>query len=263
MREYKKYFTLSYDDGLEQDKQIIDLLKKYGIRATFNLNSGLFGSKEKIEYIGKIGYRCVDESVPMKRGFIKTARSWRIPEDEIKQVYEGFELATHSVTHPNLTKLPEKELDYELLTDRERLQRYTDIPVVGHAYPSGATNSKVETVLKENGFCYARTVMNTAGPIHRRFAFPDDPLRWNPTCWHINNNVEKLLDMFLNATENQGDMVFYMWGHGYELDFETMKRKGFMTKFERMLDKVACADTVIKCTNAEAIKAHFGNCTLD
>lgn len=54
MREYKKYFTLSYDDGLEQDKQIIDLLKKYGIRATFNLNSGLFGSKEKIEYIGKL-----------------------------------------------------------------------------------------------------------------------------------------------------------------------------------------------------------------
>ena len=29
MTQFKKYFTLSYDDGLEQDKQTIALMKKY------------------------------------------------------------------------------------------------------------------------------------------------------------------------------------------------------------------------------------------
>ena len=36
----KKYFTLSFDDGLEQDKKVLELMKKYGLRGTFNLNSG-------------------------------------------------------------------------------------------------------------------------------------------------------------------------------------------------------------------------------
>lgn len=29
---YKKYFTLSFDDGLEQDKKIIRILKECGLR---------------------------------------------------------------------------------------------------------------------------------------------------------------------------------------------------------------------------------------
>ena len=41
----KKYFTLSFDDGLEQDKRIIALMKQYGLKGTFNLNSGLFGQR--------------------------------------------------------------------------------------------------------------------------------------------------------------------------------------------------------------------------
>ena len=41
----KKYFTLSFDDGLEQDKKVLELMKKYGLRGTFNLNSGMFGQQ--------------------------------------------------------------------------------------------------------------------------------------------------------------------------------------------------------------------------
>ena len=39
----RKAFTLSYDDGITQDIRLVELLKKYGVKATFNLNSGLFG----------------------------------------------------------------------------------------------------------------------------------------------------------------------------------------------------------------------------
>ena len=35
-----KFFTLSYDDGITQDKRLVKIFNKYGIRATFNINSG-------------------------------------------------------------------------------------------------------------------------------------------------------------------------------------------------------------------------------
>ena len=159
----------------------------------------------------------------------------------------------------NLSKLSRAEIEAELLRDREILQHNTDIPVVGHAFPFGATGKNVNCILKENDFLYARTVMNTMGYSKKRFTFPDDSLKLNPTCWHIDKDIEKLLDIFLSTPAENEDMLFYMWGHGYELDFEAMKRRKFWDTFERMLDKVACDDSVIKCTNAEAVRAHLSN----
>lgn len=41
-----KAFTLSFDDGIEQDAKLIALLESYGLKATFNLNTGLAGRTE-------------------------------------------------------------------------------------------------------------------------------------------------------------------------------------------------------------------------
>ena len=39
----KKFLTFSYDDGVTQDIRLIELFNKYGMKATFNLNSELLG----------------------------------------------------------------------------------------------------------------------------------------------------------------------------------------------------------------------------
>ena len=39
----KKAVTFSYDDGVTQDIRLIEIFNRYGLRATFNLNSGLLG----------------------------------------------------------------------------------------------------------------------------------------------------------------------------------------------------------------------------
>jgi len=36
-----KALTMSYDDGRPQDRRLVELFNKYGIRGTFHLNSGL------------------------------------------------------------------------------------------------------------------------------------------------------------------------------------------------------------------------------
>ena len=46
--QYKKAFTLSFDDGVLQDERLIAILDRLGLRATFNLNSGLLGRPDTL-----------------------------------------------------------------------------------------------------------------------------------------------------------------------------------------------------------------------
>ena len=70
-----KAITFSYDDGAVQDIRLIELLNRYGLKATFNLNSGLLG-----------GYN-------------------RVPQQDVAALYAGHEIAAHTLTHPDLLKL--------------------------------------------------------------------------------------------------------------------------------------------------------------
>ena len=70
------------------------------------------------------------------------------------------------------------------------------------------------------------------------------------SCWHIEKDIEKLVDRFIAAEPTDGDMIFYMWGHGYELDFRALK--GLRSQYERIFDKIAVHNEIVKCTNAEA-----------
>ena len=38
---YRKALTFSYDDGNEQDRKLLEILNRYGMKATFNVNTGL------------------------------------------------------------------------------------------------------------------------------------------------------------------------------------------------------------------------------
>lgn len=39
-----KAVTFSYDDAVTQDQRLIRIFNKYGLKCTFNLNSGLLGT---------------------------------------------------------------------------------------------------------------------------------------------------------------------------------------------------------------------------
>ena len=43
-----KAVTFSYDDGVTQDIRLIELLNKYGLKCTFNINSELLAKKGKL-----------------------------------------------------------------------------------------------------------------------------------------------------------------------------------------------------------------------
>ena len=219
-----KAFTLSYDDGIEQDIPFIELLKKYHLQATFNLNPGLWGVRGEGGYDG------------MK------FHHYHIVEDQIGKVYQGFEVANHTVTHPWLEQLPTGTVAYEVAGCRKMLEDIFGYPVTGCAYPFGTYNDTVIRILKECGITYCRTVVSTG-----KFDIPEDFLLWHATCHHDDPRLFELADQFLAADYKPGPpLLFYVWGHSYEFD-----GRDHWGMIEEFFQKISGDDQVWYATNGE------------
>lgn len=192
----RKAFTLSYDDGVKQDERLLTLMKQYGIKGTFNLNSALLGIKE----------RAVIDSFDTD--------ITKFEEQEIKQVYRGQEIAAHALTHMKLTDVSSATATYQIITDRNNLEQLTGEFVQGFAYPFGCYDDKVLQILEDCGIEYSRTVERTGN-----FGLPRNFLKWHPTCHHNDLAFMKLLEKFIHQKGLFGEsQLFYLWGHAYEFD---------------------------------------------
>jgi peptidoglycan-N-acetylglucosamine deacetylase len=247
---YKKYFTLSFDDGLEQDKKIIQILKQYGIQSTFNLNAGLFGTKNRVAHIAEIGFAEFTEDSNSLLGLFSSSEHYRIPADEVAQVYEGFEIASHGYKHEALASIPEDQMDESIRMDIEALSKLAGYPIVGHAYPGGSTSDKVIACLKKYGAIYAREVLSTG-----TFSFPVDPFKYRATSLVWDRSLFDQADQFIAAEAQTDDLLFSIWGHGYELDFGT--ELASWERFEKFCEKIAGRKDIVYCTNKEAFEGHM------
>ena len=121
--EKSKAITFSYDDGVTQDIRLIELFNKYGLKATFNLNSQKFGRR----------------SDTIREGVAIT--HYKVEEADVRSISAGHEIAAHTLTHPTLTKLDDDaEIIRQVEEDRLRLSELAGYEVVGFAYPGGGIN---------------------------------------------------------------------------------------------------------------------------
>ena len=190
-----KVLTLSYDDAMVQDIRLIGILDKYGIKATFNINTGRYTPEDTVR--------------EKFYGIMKLS--------EAKQLYigSGHEVAIHGLTHPFLDRIKTDELLAEILDDRKNVEAQYGTLARGMAYPYGAYNDTVIDALKKCGICYSRTTRATDN-----FYMPSNWLALNPTCHH---NSPKLMDLAKAFVEGNirfpADLkMFYLWGHSYEFD---------------------------------------------
>lgn len=193
----KKALTFSYDDGVEQDIRLIEIMKKNGIKGTFNLNSG--------------SYR--DDETKYEPGVIQR----RLSKKEASSLYKdsGMEVAIHGLTHPFMERIPENLCLAEIIKDRENLENQFGTIVRGAAYPYGTYSDSVVQMMKMAGIAYARTTHSTES-----FDIPQDWLRLNPTCHHINPALSELAADFVEERRRDRGypQLFYLWGHSYEFE---------------------------------------------
>lgn len=222
-----KAVTFSFDDGVTQDIRLIEILNKYGLKCTFNLNSGLLGLPGKLERNGG------------------TVNHTKIRASEVKRVYAGHEVAVHSLTHPSLTALDDETLVRQVEEDRKALEELLGYPIVGMAYPNGAVDERVAGLLEKNTpIRYSRTVTNT----HSFAVQKEDLLRYDPTVYYIEDCLEELVDKFL-ASEANEEQLLYIWGHSYEMD------AGFISweNFENICKKLSGKADIFYGTNKEVL----------
>ena len=57
--------------------------------------------------------------------------------DEMREVYDGFSIANHSLTHPHLGAIPVDAARREIAAGRDCLEQFFGKSVTGFAYPFG------------------------------------------------------------------------------------------------------------------------------
>ena len=224
---YRKMLTLSFDDGTVQDIRFIELIDKYDLRATFNINSGFFGQKHRITHGGFDV--CHDD----------------LDAETARRIYRNHEVAAHTVTHPNLKRVEDDaEVIRQVLEDCKALTSALDKEIVGMAYPCGGDcydQRVIDLILKSTPVRYARTTNS-----HGTFALPENFMEWHPTCDQRDDRLFELADRFIDAEPTE-DMLFYVWGHSFELD---KGDKGW-ERFESFCEKVAHRRDITYMTNGE------------
>ncbi len=184
----------SWDDGVVDDIRLADLLRRRQARATFNLNPGLHQAERSLSW-------CYGDK-----------EVWRLGRDELVEVYAGFEIANHSLSHPNLPDLSPADLEREVRDSRRILQAWFQQPVRGFCYPFGGLNPAVKEVVRAAGHGYARTVTECE-PVFP----PADPFEFGVSCRFVD-------PLFWTRYERAKALngMFFFWGHSYELLDESM-----------------------------------------
>lgn len=257
-----KAVTFSYDDGVQQDKRLIKLLDTYGLKCTFNLNSGFLG-------LGG----CMTRTI---FGVTNEVEHNKIPANEIRQVYANHEVAAHTVHHPALHTLTDAEIITEVLDDALALEQLIGKKVWGLAYPNGygapdpsvykkltgcdytptehdlrfyENEHRVSDVIRKNtNLYYGRTTKSTYA-----FDLQENLLEFNPTVAH--REVEERMELAKRfvALEAEKPQIYYIWGHSYEFD---VSEKAW-EEFERLCAYLAEKDDIFYGTNHEVFQ-YFG-----
>jgi peptidoglycan/xylan/chitin deacetylase (PgdA/CDA1 family) len=120
--------TTSFDDGGKLDLKVAELLKKYDLNGTFYI---------VLDWIGQEGYL-----------------NW----EDIKQLdKEGFEIGSHTITHPSDLKMVfDEQLHYEIQNSKDLLETALGHKIASFCYPRGRADERVKNKVKESGYKTAR-----------------------------------------------------------------------------------------------------------
>ncbi len=123
-------FVLSFDDGYKDLLNIKDYLPALGIKPIAFVLA-------KPENVNRLELR-------MDKQFLTSS-------DILSLQKAGWEIGCHSLTHANLQKLTDHELNSEIV-DAKHVLESLGVPVKYFAYPKGKYDQKIIRVVKDAGF---------------------------------------------------------------------------------------------------------------
>ena len=219
-----KIVCLSFDDGTIYDERFIPLLNKYGLKATLNLNSGL---KDFVWYFADRPVRRLDLS-------------------KVVDLYEGHEVASHSLTHPYFSSLSHEQVVQEVKEDIENLSSIFHRKISGFAFPfHDQTEDNIKTVRDNFDLEYIRySYLSNEYMPKDRYHIPLNAL------YNDDDIYDKLEDFKKNKLENS---LFVIAGHSYEFEM-----RNEWERIEKLLSYLKESKEITVLTMKKAVKVMFG-----
>ncbi len=176
--------AVMFDDGwLDQYRNALPILLEYDIPATFAV---------QVEAMG------------LDRG----TRAARMDPKELRELRGlGMEFASHSMTHPNLTRADSLTLIRELEVSRDRLGRMGLEPLI-FVYPYGEWNETVAKYVEEAGYAGARTL----DPVYVNLSDLNGSPRYWMGGWSITNETAEDVRYIIDSA-GQDRLVILVYHH--------------------------------------------------
>lgn len=219
----RKAFNVTYDDGVLQDVRFVELLNHYGLKGTFNLNSQLM--EQEFEWIHENGM--VVE---------------RLSRDAVRHLYDGHEIASHTLTHPYMHDKTEEELMWEIGEDKCRLEALFGREVAGFAVPFSYYDEKIASCVRNCGFEYGRC----SEPSHSYSPWQDH-YRWKTGIFHLALGFSAFVEGFFQTTEELA--LCQIVGHSYDLDAARM-----WEKMEDIFRRISENEDILPMTHLEIVR---------
>ncbi len=218
-----KAFTLSYDDGVLQDVRFVELLNRYGLKGTFNLNSELMYQQ----------FAWTHESGMVVK---------RLPPEAVLHLYDGHEVASHTLTHPYLDTAGEGEILWQMGQDKANLEQLFGREIAGFAAPFDFYSPLMADCARRCGFSYARI-----SQVSHSYTPPRDPFYWTAGIFHLEEHLEAFVQGFLET--DACPAVCQIVGHTYDLDAENL-----WGPMEDLFRRVSEAQDVVFLTHIEVVR---------
>ena len=219
----RKALNITYDDGVLQDVRFVALLNRYGLKGTFNLNSQLM--EEEFAWIHPCGME------------VK-----RLGTEAVQGLYDGHEIASHTLTHPYMQELPEFEILRQLGEDKQRLEALFGREVSGFAVPFDYYDDLIARCAQICGFEYARM-----SEFSLSYVPCTDWYYWKSGVYHIMPELIPFVEGFLKSDQELA--VCQIVGHSYDLDAENL-----WETMEEICATIAVQEDVWPCTNLELVR---------
>jgi peptidoglycan/xylan/chitin deacetylase (PgdA/CDA1 family) len=165
---HERAFVVTFDDAFASVREhALPILQRLGIPATLYVPTGWIGDAP-----GRARWGEMERWDGPAGGEHLDLMTW----DEISELADaGWEIGSHSVTHPRLTRLDDAALEEELRRSRTDLQERVGQQCLSIAYPYGDVDDRVVAAAQRTGY-------RTGGALDRmrtiRPRRPSTPLRW-------------------------------------------------------------------------------------
>lgn len=197
--------TTSWDDGHRLDLRLAEELARFGVAGTF--------------YVAP-------------RSAELSPRDRLRPHD-VRELSQRFEVGSHTLTHPVLTRLGRAEARREITDGRDAVEDLVGHPVGGFCYPYGAFRAEHVTMVRDAGFLTGRTIRRyrtspSADPL--RMATTVHAASYRRDLWPVlrrSRGPARFQDLRANwdalaralfEEARAGGGHFHLWGHSWEIE---------------------------------------------